>query len=484
MAGKAEPLIERKLFAGARVRRLRRDLRLTQAAMAEALGVSTSYLNLIERDQRPISAQVLLRMVEAFDIDPRGLAGNEEARAYAQLREVFSDPLFEDIPISTQEIKEIADTNPAAADAFARLLQSYRESTATNALLAARLADDGRGEAQNATSASMAHEDVRDFINQKSNYFPAIDEAAEKLYETIQIGEDDPYLVLRAYMADTHRIKTRIGTQEIMGHTLRRYDLHRQTIFLSEWLDQPGRCFQLAFQLAYLEQRNLLEDEIAASSLEHEETVRLARKSLANYFAAALLMPYHLFLQTAEENEYDIALLGRRFGTSFEQVCHRLTPLQHPGARGVPFFLIRVDNAGNVSKRFSAGGFHFSRFGGTCPRWNLHDAFRYPGKMLTQIVQMEDKTRYFSITRTTGHNVTGFDMPDSQFAIGLGCEIAHAPRLTYARGMNLEDPASDTLIGTNCRLCERQDCQHRATPPLNRKLKVNENTRGLSSFEF
>lgn len=478
---KSNKMIERKLFAGARVRRLRRELRLTQAAMAEALGISTSYLNLIERDQRPISAQVLLSMVEAFDIDPRGLAGDEEARALTQLHEVFSDPFFQDTPVNEQELKDIANASPAVADAIARLYQTWRDSNNTTSMLAEQLADNGRGEKQVNT---MSYEEVRDFINHRNNHFSILDEAAEKLYEKAGLNGDDPYLALRSYLAETHRIKTRIASSDVMGNTMRRYDHHRQTIFMSEYLDQPGRSFQLAYQLAYLEQRNLLEDEIANSGLENEEGKTLARKSLANYFAAALLMPYNLFLQTAEDNAYDITLLGRRFGASFEQVCHRLTTLQRPGAKGLPFFLIRVDNAGNISKRFSAAGFHFSRFGGTCPRWHIHDAFRLPGKVLTQIVQMEDRTRYFSIARTVGRSTSGHGVPDNQFAIGLGCDITHAPKLTYARGHNLDALDNDMPIGINCRMCTRTDCQQRATPPLNRALKLDENTRGLSPFDF
>ena len=197
-------------------------------------------------------------------------------------------------------------------------------------------------------------------------------------------GHDEPYLALRARLEERHKVKTRIAPIEVMENTLRRYDRHRQTIFLSELLDQPGRSFQLAYQLAYFEQMPAIEDIIRRAGMESEETRTVARISLANYFAAAVLMPYDAFLKTAEANQYDITLLGRRFGTSFEQVCHRLTTLQRPGARGIPFFLIRVDNAGNISKRFSAGGFHFARFGGTCPRWHVHDAFRIPGKISTQ----------------------------------------------------------------------------------------------------
>ena len=219
-----------------------------------------------------------------------------------------------------------------------------------------------------------------------------------------------------------------------------------------------------------------------ASGLDSEEAQRLCRVALANYFAAALLMPYGAFHKTAEAARYDLRLLGRRFGTSFEQVCHRLTTLQRPGARGIPFFLIRVDNAGNVSKRFSAAGFHFARFGGTCPRWNVHDAFRVPGQVYSQVVQMEDGTRYFSIARTVSRAGSGIGVPGDQYVVGLGCDIAHARRIVYSQGYDLDDERAATPIGVNCRLCERLDCSQRAFPPLKHRLAVEDHVRGISPF--
>lgn len=474
-------LVERKLFAGPRVRRLRRELGLTQAAMAESLGISTSYLNLIERDQRPISAQILIELVEVFDIDPRGLAGDEEARAQAQLVEIFSDPLFRDAAIDKNEIKDLAAASPIAIDAFARLYQAYQEASSTKAMLAERLTVNS---GKDNPDALLALEEVRDFINHQHNHFPSLDEMAEDLYEKAISLHDEPYLALRERLAESFHVRTRIVPHHVMQNTLRRYDRHRQTVFLSELLDQPGRSFQLAYQLAYFEHAAELDHLIDQSGLQTDNARLVARISLANYFAAAVLMPYGRMLEMAESTHYDITLLSRRFGTSFEQVCHRLTTLQRPGARGIPFFLIRVDNAGNISKRFSAAGFHFARFGGTCPRWHVHDAFRIPGKISTQIVQMEDGTRYFSIARTVSRDNSGFGVPDNQFAIGLGCELSHANRITYSRGLNLEDDSADTPIGINCRLCERADCNQRATPAINRELRVDEHVRGFSPFGF
>ena len=470
-----------KILVGHKLRRFRQSSGLSQTAMADALDISPSYLNLLEHNQRPLTVPLLLRLGNSFDIDMKSFAEDDSPALMTELSEVFADPMFRDTPLSQAELKDLAAASPVAVDALARLYQAYQESRTTTSMLAERLAGDPNAENP---EALLALEEVRDFINQQGNHFGALDAAAEELYAEAVGEHDEPYLALRARLQSNHQISTRIAPVEVMENTLRRYDRHRQTIFLSELLDQPGRSFQLAYQLAYFEQMPAIEDIIVASGMESEETRIVARISLANYFAAAVLMPYSAFLKTAEVNQYDITLLGRRFGTSFEQVCHRLTTLQRPGARGIPFFLIRVDNAGNISKRFSAGGFHFARFGGTCPRWHVHDAFRIPGKISTQTVQMEDGTRYFSIARTVSRDNSGFGVPDNQFAIAMGCEIKHAEKLVYARGMNLENDEGDTPIGVNCRLCERRDCNQRATPSVNRALRLDEHVRGLSPFDF
>lgn len=471
---------EKKVFAGPRIRRLRRERKLTQARMAENLGISASYLNLIERNQRPVSVQILLKLAEVFDVDLRTLGGDDEARALTVLREIFADPVFRDVGLSIQDLQEVAAASPAFADAVSTLYRAYQESMTSGAMLAERLADRDIDDASDTPGLPL--EEVRDFINSRKNHFPALDAAAEELYESARIAADEPYVSLRNALRDKHGISTRIAPADIMSGELRRYDRHRQTIFLSELLDQPGRSFQLAYQLGYFEQSRTIEDIVESSGLDSDEACRLLRVALANYFAAALLMPYDAFLRTAEQTNYDIRLLGRRFGTSFEQVCHRLTTLQRPGAKGIPFFLIRVDNAGNVSKRFSAAGFHFARFGGTCPRWNVHDAFRVPGQVYTQIVQMEDGTRYFSIARTVSRAGSGIGVPGDQYVVGLGCDIAHARNLIYSQGYDLDDERGAMPIGVNCRLCERLDCSQRAFPPLKHRLRVDDHVRGVSPF--
>ena len=293
----------------------------------------------------------------------------------------------------------------------------------------------------------------------------------------------EPHTALTERLKDKHDLSVRIVPIDIMPQMLRYYDRHSKRINLSELLRQSGRRFQLAFQIGMLEHRELIDDIVKTAALPGREAEGLMRTSLANYFAAATLMPYTRFLKEAESIKYDVDLLGHRFGTSFEQTAHRLTTLQKPEARGIPFFFVRIDVAGNVSKRFSAGRFHFSQFGGACPLWNIHECFQTPGTTISQMIQLPDETTYFSIAKMVSRSDGTYNAPAQKLAIGLGCDIAYAPRLTYARQYNLENP-QPTPIGVNCYLCERQHCRQRAHAPLNKTLSFDERARGMSLFSF
>ena len=473
---------DRKIFAGPQIRRLRRDLGLTQARMAGDLGISPSYQNLIERNQRPLTAQILLRLAEVYDIDLRQITAEEDTAALSALREVFADPFFSDYELADSDVRELATGLPIAASAIAALYRAWRDSQTAASMLAENIA--GRGLAGEAGARRLPVEEVRDFFHDQLNHFPILDEAAETLYEAAGLGRDDPYLQLRAYLSDTHGVGVQVMPCDLMQKALRRYDYHRRRVLLSELLDQPGRNFQLAVQIALLEQHDAIGRIIADAPLGGDESRRICRIGLSRYFAGALLMPYERFRKTAADLRYDIEALCRRFDASFEQACHRLTTLQRPGARGIPFFLIRVDSAGNVTKRFSPGNFPFARSGGACPRWNVHDTFRVPGQIVTQVVALPDGSCFFSVARTVSRPVSQPGRPEHLRSIGLGCEIGYVERLVYGDGWKVDDEAAATPIGVNCFLCERADCDERAFPPLTRRIAVDENIRGLSAFSF
>jgi len=472
---------EQKLFAGQRIRRVRKERGLTQARMADDLGISTSYLNLIERNQRPLTAQTLLKLANAYDIDLKEFSGSGEARAMTQLQEVFRDPMFGD-RIGETEVKDMAAASPAAAEAINQLYHAWREATDNAAELADRIAGAAGGGASDALRSPV--EEVRDFLTRHGNHYPELEAAAESLHERTGLTRDSFYAGLADHLTGTLQVGVNVVSVDVMPETLRRYDRHRRRVLLSEALSESGRIFQLACEICLLECRDLLDRMIQDGGFGSDAARRIARAHLANYFAGAVMMPYDRLLAAAESLRYDIDLIARRFGASFEQVSHRLTTMQRPGAKGIPFFLIRIDAAGNVSKRFSAGTFQFARLGGACPRWNVHRAFQIPGRIFTQTVRMPAGETYFSISRTVARSGAGGTSADRLLALGLGCDIAHARRVVYADGHDPENDAAVTPIGINCRLCERPDCSERALPPINRKLIVDEHRRDVSPFAF
>jgi predicted transcriptional regulator/DNA-binding XRE family transcriptional regulator len=468
-----------KLFVGPRFRRIRRQLGLSQTQMAADLGVSPSYINLIERNQRPVTAQILIKIAETHDVDLRDLAAADKDRFFAELNEVFSDPLFRQLEISKQELRDLAELCPEVAGAVQRLYRGYVEARRGESMAAARLA----GRDDSASLDADPVERVRDLIEANRNHFPSLETAAEELRDALDAPSYELFRALGERLRQKHGILVRTMPIDVMRDTLRRYVRHRRQLLLSELLDGPGCLFQTAFQLALCEAGPLIDAIVAEAGSLDEGARRLYRISLANYFAAAVVMPYVRFHETAERLGYDIGLIGQRFGAGFEQVCHRLTTLQRPNARGVPFFMLRVDRAGNVSKRFSSGTFPFSKFGGTCPLWNVHATFETPERLITQLVELPDGARYFSIAQTVQRTIVPFGQPHPRYAIGLGCELKYAPRLVYSAGLDL-DKAEPTPIGVNCRLCERANCSQRAEPPLTRTLVLDETVRGVSPFMF
>jgi predicted transcriptional regulator/transcriptional regulator with XRE-family HTH domain len=475
----AAPSTDRKLFLGARLKRLRRELGLTQTRMAEDLGVSPSYLNLLERNQRPVTAQVLLRLAEAYDLDLKTLSADPEASGASGLAEVFTDQLFRDLGLPRHEIAEVAESAPGVAEAVVRLYRAYLDQRRLSEMGAAARPEEGAHSAP----LAMPSDWVRDFIQAQKNHFGELEEAAESAVADMASEPQDFAWAARERLARRHNIQVRIVPVEVLPESVRRFDHHRKRLFLSEALTAEGRAFSLAYQLSLLENRERLESLVERAHAPDRPTRNLLKVSLANYLAAAMLMPYQAFHEAAEGTAYDIDLICARFGVSFEQACHRLTTLARPGARGVPFFMVRVDSAGNISKRFAGATFPFSRFGGACPRWNIHSSFRTPGRIVTQIVETPDGQRYFTFARTVSRVATAYAGEDAELAIGMGCELKYAERLVYSRGLDLREPRA-TAIGPACRICERPACPQRAAEPISRTLTVDDFTKSISPYPF
>ncbi|NTW84942.1 MAG: DUF2083 domain-containing protein [Holophagaceae bacterium] len=461
---------------GAKIRLLRRQEGLNQVQLAEALGISPSYLNLIEGNKRPLTAPLLIRLAQRFHLDLTALAPEEDQRLSDDLMEVFGDPLFEALGLQAQDVRELVQNSPQLARGVFELYRAYQHTQDSLGTLSTKLSD-GQGFDPEATR--LPSEEVGDFIQQAMNHFPELETAAEALWTTAALDPDNPFPGLVA-ACEARGLQVRVHRVSEYPGLLRRYDPDRRTISLSELLTQRSRSFQLAHQLALLEQGELLERHTQHPLLRTPASRALARVALANYFASAVLMPYEPFLRAARTERYDIDILARRFQTSFEQVCHRLTSLRRPGLEGVPFHFLRIDIAGNISKSFSASGIRFARFSGACPRWNAHAAFLTPGLIRTQISEMPDGRKYFCIARTLQKDTGGYRGQHAMQAVGLGCEMGYAKDLIYADGLRLDQPP--VPIGVTCRLCERTDCEQRAFPPMQQAFKIEENLRRTSFY--
>ncbi|WP_375393653.1 short-chain fatty acyl-CoA regulator family protein [uncultured Sphingomonas sp.] len=457
-----------KLLAGHAVRRLRRRTALTQAAMAEMLDVSPSYLNLIERNQRALPAGLLVRMADIFDFDPRALAAGEPGGGAEAIRRRLGDPLFADLEVDRHEVEEWLAAAPGGAEAFAR-------------------AFDRGGGGHTATEATDPVAMTRREIDRWRNHFPDLDAAAETLADELRLVGADLYGALVDRLRVRHGLSIRILPIDTLPDRLYRLDLHARQLQLSETLGPSARAFTLAVQLGHVEARAEIDALARGAAFSDRAAERLFRRHLAGYFAAAVMMPYARFLRACEASGYEMATLQNRFGTSFEQVAHRLTTLQRVGARGLAFFMIRIDRAGQSSKRYGgSSGAALVEGEGRCPLWRVHHGFDRPGTPFVQLVALEDGSRWFTLSCAV--QARGGGMGDgpaavpAEFAIGLGVAVAQATGLAAARGIDLDGPA--TPIGLGCRSCLRSGCPQRSAPPAGRALVVDDRERALSPWRF
>jgi predicted transcriptional regulator/transcriptional regulator with XRE-family HTH domain len=465
-----------KLFVGPKVRQLREARRWRLEACARRLGISVSYLSQIEANQRPVTDRVLLALVETFEVGPETFEAETEQLLISDLREAAADLAGGGDPIPLSELKQVAQHAPALARRFIDLhranhrlgerLKLTEEAVALDETIAA--------------SSLLPYEEVRDYFHYKDNYIDPIDRAAEDLAREIGLA---PYA--SAEMLLEMHLRERLGVsvrRDAHGDLMRRYDPRSHELSLNAAHAGATRAFQMAFHVVTATLAELIEAELARARFRSAAAVDVCRVGLGNYAAGALLMPYRRFARAARERRHDVEQLALMFGASLEQVCHRLSTLQRPGERGTPLYFVRVDYAGNITKRHSATRFQFARFGGACPMWNVHEAVGAPDRFLVQVAEMPDGVRYLCVARNVVKSSDSYLAPDRRYILGFGCEIAHAHELVYSEGVDLKGPA--TPIGVSCRICERDDCAQRAFPPVDRGLSVPRHERRTVPFRL
>lgn len=473
-------MAQQKIFAGPRIRRIRNDLELTQAAMAEALGISASYLNLIERNQRPLTVQLMMQLSSVYGINADRLANPNDA-VVASLREVFADPLLADEIPNADELVEFADATPNVASAFVKLYRAYSERAQRLSDLTGVLAREGSAGAGVAMKQLPADE-VHDVLAARPNHFPDIEEEADAFLKLLDAGEDLSG-ALKEWLRAQHGIVVRTLPISAMPDLRRRYDRHSQRLFLSERLSPFDQSREIAYEAALLRMQVVIGAAIQELKLTSDEARRIARFELGRYAAHALMMPYQRFLEAAQRARYDIDVLRSRFGVSFEQAANRLTMLTRDGKSGIPFFMLEIDQAGNRFRRAGAQGFPQARFGGQCPKLPIHAAFTQPGQIFAEKVELPDGAEFLVIARTLEGPQAAFNERVRRTAMLLGCDAGFAADTVYGAALQGKGQ-SPTLVGPACRLCDRKGCLSRAEPPVTRPLGLDEMVTGLSAFDF
>jgi predicted transcriptional regulator/transcriptional regulator with XRE-family HTH domain len=463
-----------KLYIGRRFREVREGTRLTQAAFAERLGISLSYLNQIENNQRPVSASVLVLLAEKLQVDLSSLSLNDSDKVISMLTESLADPIFASYAPSIQELKLVVQNAPGFAQALLIAHQAYRRNSEQLASLDGQIA--------NLAGEPTAYEEVRDFFHLVDNYVHELDTAAEALAERLNIPDSNATTALISYLESQHGVQIRqSGPNET---SLRQFDRASRTLFLSQYLPTPTRTFQIALQIAALEEEDRIGQIADRATFRSVDARNVCAAGLRNYFAGALILPYQRFLQSSRELRHDLELLATKFGASLEQVAHRLSTLQRQGSKGVPVFFARLDRAGNITKRHSAAKLQFARYGAACPLWNAHQAFEVPSQIIRQLAETPDGIRFLCIATELSKGRGGFGSPRPRYAIALGCEVSYAKDFVYADGLDLTNKGTYDPIGISCRICERTNCSQRAIPPLKSRLRIDRDRRDILPYQI
>ncbi len=466
------------LQIGHKIKTKRRKLGISQAKLSEKISISPSYLNLIESGKRKVNVDLLLKLTNELGIEISDISKKTDTNLYQNLMDLLGDNLFENLDITNFEIKELVNTNPLIAKALIKLGDNYKEK---NQDIVSRV-ENISGKFIDNRKTSFPGEVISDFIQENENYFPKLEEFATNFYNKIQTNNRVGYSSISEYLISKHKIEVKDVIPDEKKTFTKQFDPIKKTFHLSDYLTLETKKLITAAQVAQLEANEIIDEYLNSFSFPNEESKKLSKIALLNYTGAAIIMPYKRFYEECINERYDVELLQNTFATSFEQVAHRITCLQDPKMKGIPFHMLRADVAGNISKRFSLSGIEIPRYGGACPRWNIYKAFTMPGKINAAVSKMPNGEIYVCIARTVEKGIGKHGMFKSLLSIGLGCQAKYAKGFVYADSLNLSDKKTETPIGVNCRTCDRMDCQQRAFPPLHKKFDIDLNKRGISVY--
>jgi len=463
---------------GPKIKAFRRQLGMQANKLAEELNISPSYLNLIEKGKRKIDGDLLIKVCEKLRIELSDLTSKTDLNLENNISELLDDELFEDLDILGPEVKDLVNTNPKIAKALIKLGDNFRQKDheIVNKL------ENISGKIIDSRKAAFPGEVISDFLQENKNFFPKLENFANTIFEKVKQNNRTRYIALCDFLKSEYEIIVKDVIPEEGKPFSKIYKVKQKELLLSDYLSIETKKLHAAAQISQQGASKEIDEYLSTFNFPSEEAKKLTRVALLNYCGAAILMPYKLFHKECNELKYDLELLQNTFATSFEQVAHRVTCLQDPSLPGIPFHFLRVDVAGNISKRFSLSGIEIPRYGGACPRWNVYSAFSRPGVIQAAVSKMTNGEKYVCIAKTVEKGVGRYGQKKSMLSIGLGCEAKYAKDFVYTENLDLNDKKSELPIGVSCRTCDRLDCSQRAFPPLHKKFDIDINSRGVSVY--
>mgnify|MGYP006080709829 CR=1 FL=1 len=466
------------LKIGPKIKAFRRQLGIQANKLAEQLNISPSYLNLIEGGKRKIDGDLLLKVCQELRIELSDLTSKSDLNLENNISELLSDELFEDLDILGPEVKDLVNTNPKIARALIKLGDNFKQKDHD----IVNKVENISGKIIDSRKNAFPGEVISDFLQENKNYFPKLEEFANLIFNRIQKNNRTRYIALCEFLKKEYSITVKDVIPEEGKPFSKIYNKNKKELLLSDYNSLETKKLYAAAQIAYEGASDEINNYLSEFTFPSEESKKLTQIALLNYCGAAILMPYELFHAECKKLKYDLELLQNTFATSFEQVAHRVTSLQDPKLPGIPFHMLKVDVAGNISKRFSLSGIEIPRYGGACPRWNVYSAFTRPGVIQAAVSKMTNGEKYVCIARTVEKGVGRFGQAKSILSIGLGCEAKYAKDFIYTENIDITDKKTEIPIGVSCRTCDRLDCSQRAFPPLHKKFDVDINNRGVSVY--
>ena len=466
------------LKIGPKIKAFRRQLGLQANKFAEQLNISPSYLNLIESSKRKIDGDLLIKISKELRVDLSDLTSKSDLNLENDISDLLDDQLFDDLDILGPEVKDLVNSNPKIAKALIKLGDNFRQKDHE----IVNKVENISGKIIDSRKTSFPGEVISDFLQENKNYFPKLEEFANEIFNKVQKNNRTRYIALCEFLNQEYSITVKDIIPEETKPFSKVFNKKTKELLLSDYNSLETKKLHAAAQIAQEGAKDIIDEYLSNFKFPSDESKRLTQIALLNYCGAAILMPYKLFHNECKKLKYDLQLLQNTFATSFEQVAHRVTCLQDPKLPGIPFHFLRVDMAGNISKRFSLSGIEIPRYGGACPRWNVYSAFTRPGVIQAAVSKMTNGEKYVCIARTVEKGVGRYGQSKSILSIGLGCEAKYAKEFVYTENLDISDKKTEIPIGVSCRTCDRLDCSQRAFPPLHKKFDVDINTRGVSVY--